>query len=184
MTQQWSLPAWVAVAVALGAALLLLLTVALLLAARGERRRHRDALDRAAAGHEELQERVRLVERRLAAEARPGPGRADDEHPGYVITEVGDPRRDLAAHRDAHPDGHQAVPGLPAPLFADAVLRESVVQAASLAAGVRHALSPRTRHRIGFEMRREVKHARRRCRQAQRAARRSWGGEPEQGSAA
>ena len=45
-------------------------------------------------------------------------------------------------------------------LFADLVLRESVVTAASWFHGVRRALSPENRNRIAFEMRREVKRAR------------------------
>lgn len=46
-------------------------------------------------------------------------------------------------------------------LFADLVLRESVVTAASWVHGVRRALSPENRNRIAFEMRREVKRSRR-----------------------
>src|SRR3546814_15772395 len=46
-------------------------------------------------------------------------------------------------------------------LFADIVLRESFVKAASLTHGLRRALSPETRNRIRFEMKREVKRARR-----------------------
>ncbi len=45
-------------------------------------------------------------------------------------------------------------------LFVDVVVRESVVKGASLAYGLRHALSPATRNRIRFEMRREVKRSR------------------------
>ncbi len=63
---------------------------------------------------------------------------------------------------------------VPAPLFADLVLRESVVQAASLAAGVRRALAPQTRARIRVEMRQEVRRARKQRRTDLRAARRDW----------
>jgi hypothetical protein len=56
--------------------------------------------------------------------------------------------------------------------FADTVLRETVVKAASLAHGVRRGLAPATRHRIRFEMKQEVRRARRQRRadlkQAQR----------------
>ena len=45
-------------------------------------------------------------------------------------------------------------------LFADIVLRESLVKAASLGHGVRRALAAETRNRIRFEMRREVKRSR------------------------
>ena len=61
-----------------------------------------------------------------------------------------------------------------APLFADIVLRETVVQAAALAAGLRRALSPESRNRIRFEMRREVKRARKQRRADLREARREW----------
>ncbi len=63
---------------------------------------------------------------------------------------------------------------MPAPLFADIVLRETVVQAAALAAGLRRALSPESRNRIRFEMRREVKRARKQRRADLREARREW----------
>jgi hypothetical protein len=63
---------------------------------------------------------------------------------------------------------------VPGPLFADLVLRESVVQAASLASGLRRALAPETRNRIRFEMKREVKRARKQRRADLRRARREW----------
>ena len=59
-------------------------------------------------------------------------------------------------------------------LFADIVLRETVVQTASLFHGVRRALSPENRNRIRFEMRREVKRSRKQRRADLRAARREW----------
>ena len=65
-------------------------------------------------------------------------------------------------------------PPVPGPLFADLVLRESVVQAASLASGLRRALAPETRNRIRFEMKREVKRARKQRRADLRQARREW----------
>jgi hypothetical protein len=56
--------------------------------------------------------------------------------------------------------------------FADTVLRETVVKAASLAHGVRRGLAPATRNRIRFEMKQEVRRSRRQRRadlkQAQR----------------
>ena len=59
-------------------------------------------------------------------------------------------------------------------LFADLVLRETVVKAASLAHGVRRALDPETRNRIRFEMRREIRRARKQRRADTRQARREW----------
>lgn len=74
-------------------------------------------------------------------------------------------------------------------LFADLVLRESVVKAASWAHGVRRALSPENRNRIRFEMGREVKRARKSRRaeiqealRAHRARARATGTEADQGS--
>ena len=67
-------------------------------------------------------------------------------------------------------DGYSTseVPTVPGPMFTDIVLRETVVQAASLAAGLRRALAPEVRNRIRFEMRREVKRARKQRRADQR----------------
>jgi hypothetical protein len=45
-------------------------------------------------------------------------------------------------------------------VFADTVLRETVVKAASLAHGVRRGLAPATRNRIRFEMKQEVRRSR------------------------
>ena len=63
-------------------------------------------------------------------------------------------------------------PPIDGAVFADTVLRETVVKAASLAHGVRRGLSPATRNRIRFEMRQEVRRSRRQRRadlkQAQR----------------
>ena len=59
-------------------------------------------------------------------------------------------------------------------MFADHVLRESVIRLGSLAHGVRRALDAETRNRIRFEMRREVKRARKQRRAEQREAYREW----------
>ena len=81
----------------------------------------------------------------------------------YVITAMGtEPAPELVPERI---DGR---------LFADIVLREAVVRAASLAHGVRRALAPENRNRIRFEMRREVKRSRRQRRADLKAARRDW----------
>jgi hypothetical protein len=109
------------------------------------RRARRDAAHEAAV----MRERLDAVEQSLRA-ALAGPV----VHPAeeYVITRLGE----LEPVR-ADP----VVPvRLTAPAFADAVLRETVVQTASLVQGVRRALAPETRNRIRFEMRREVKRAR------------------------
>ena len=80
----------------------------------------------------------------------------------YVITQLGD-----------EPDKEPA-PGLETRLFADLVLRESVVKAASFVHGVRRGLSPANRNRIWFEMRREVKRARKERKAEEREAIREW----------
>jgi hypothetical protein len=80
----------------------------------------------------------------------------------YVITRLG-----------TEPES-EPVPALEARLFADIVLRESVVKAASFAYGVRRGLSPANRNRIWFEMRREVRRARKERKAEEREAIREW----------
>jgi hypothetical protein len=123
-----------------------------------------------------LRDQVAALERRLD---RPTgtPGAS------FVITDLG---------QESAPDGaegEQPAPAIGSALFADLVLRESVVKAASLAHGVRRALGAETRHRIRFEMKREVKRARKQRRADTREARREWQARqradlPEEGSAA
>jgi len=81
--------------------------------------------------------------------------------PEYVITHVGEPEPEPA-------------PTVPAPVFADLLLKETVVQTASLFQGVRRALSPETRNRIRFHMRQEVKRSRKQRRAEMREVRREW----------
>ena len=84
-------------------------------------------------------------------------------HEEYVITRVGTLDAD---------EGPVEPPD--ARLFADLVLRESVVKAASFAYGVRRGLSPANRNRIWFEMRREVRRARKERKAEEREAIREW----------
>ena len=56
--------------------------------------------------------------------------------------------------------------------FADIVLKETVVKAASLAHGVRRGLAPAARNRIRFEMKQEVRRARKQRRSDLKAAQR------------
>ena len=80
----------------------------------------------------------------------------------YVITGLG-------SETEPEPAPAAAIDGA---AFADTVLRETVVKAASLAHGVRRGLAPATRNRIRFEMKQEVRRSRRQRRadlkQAQR----------------
>ncbi len=160
----------------LGGALALLAVLALVVAlvvalgrARAAVERERAAARAASRTVDDLQAEVADIRRRLAT---PTPGertapdgltRADGSE--YVITHLGDEE----APRQATGEAPRVEPAL----FADLVLRESVVRAASLAHGVRAALAPETRNRIRFEVRREVRRARKRRRAETRLARRA-----------
>lgn len=101
-----------------------------------------------------LRERLDAVEAGLDGldPARPGATSVVRAEHEYVITHLGEMES---------AQGEPPVPvRLSAPAFADAVLRETVVQTASLVQGLRRALAAETRNRIRFEMRREVKRAR------------------------
>ncbi|KQQ41314.1 hypothetical protein [Nocardioides sp. Leaf307] len=165
MTQQWSTPGWaLAVVLALGV-LLLAALVATGLALRGVRRSAARAEAEARTATALLRERLEVLERRVDA-----PARARAAEGEFVITHLG--ADDEVDETTARTDGTSPAARPDAPLFADLVLRESVVQAASLAAGVRRALGPEVRHRVRLEMRREVKRARKQRRTDQREARR------------
>lgn len=79
----------------------------------------------------------------------------------YRITGIGDPEPDESV------DLERAV-------FADLLLRESAIRLGSLSHGVRRALSAQSRNRIRFEMKRELKRARKQRRVDQREAYRDW----------
>lgn len=162
MSEQWSAPAWAVVAV-LGtvAALLLLLLGALVVVVVTTRR----TLARTDAESAVVSDRLLHLEQTLAA--RPVP-EARTEEREYLITHLGEDDPDERGGEETT----GPAPMLPAPVFADMVLRETAVQATTLAAGLRRALSPEVRHRIRFEMRREVKRARKQRRADLRAARR------------
>ena len=78
----------------------------------------------------------------------------------FVITDLGRPEP---------PDEPTHIAG---PAFADIVLKETVVKAASLAHGVRRGLAPATRNRIRFEMKQEVRRSRKQRRADHKAAQR------------
>jgi hypothetical protein len=106
-----------------------------------------------------LRAQLEELERRVAP---PAPRAAAPTE--FVITRLGEPE----------PTTPEPAPQVGGALFADLVLRETVVKAAALAHGVRRALDPETRNRIRFEMRREVKRARKQRRADTREARREW----------
>ena len=78
----------------------------------------------------------------------------------------------LGARRSGGP--LSLVPTVPGPPFVDAMLRESLIRTASIAAGLRRALAPEVRNRIRFEMKREVKRARKQRKTDMKQARREW----------
>jgi hypothetical protein len=78
----------------------------------------------------------------------------------FVITDLG---REQGPVEPTRLDG---------PAFADIVLKETVVKAASFAHGVRRGLAPATRNRIRFEMKQEVRRARKQRRADLKAAQR------------
>lgn len=162
---------WIAAAVAAGLALLALgLGVALVRV----RSRTARAVAQSRAETAALRAHVEELERRIT---RPAPTTGSGpEVQEYVITHLGEqePVEPVRIERA---------------LFADLVLRETVVKAASLAYGVRRALDPETRNRIRFEMRREVKRARKQRKADTREALRDWQARqraqlPDEGSAA
>ncbi len=109
-----------------------------------------------------LRAQIDDIERRLATATAPRL-RQETE---FVITHLGEDDEQAGARHAAQ------VEPVDSALFADLVLRETVVKAASLAHGLRRALAPETRNRIRFEMKREVKRSRKQRRSDLREARR------------
>jgi hypothetical protein len=159
--QEWIVPA------ALGALTLAALVLAVvLLRSRATTARE---LRSAHAETASLRAQIEDIERRLAASLTAPRPRVD---PDYVITDLGEAGPDASEPAPAGGDG--AVEPIDSALFADLVLRETVVKTASLAHGLRRALAPETRNRIRFEMRREVKRSRKQRRADLKEARRAW----------
>lgn len=78
----------------------------------------------------------------------------------YVITHLGEEVSTASTGLDGSTGEADPPARIDGKLFADLVLRETVVKAAAFGHGVRRAMAPETRNRIRFEMRREVKRAR------------------------
>ncbi|MDF1605600.1 hypothetical protein [Nocardioides sp. YIM 152315] len=138
----------------------LLALTALALGVALVRARSRTEREVAAARAETAVLRAQLdeLERRIS---RPAPRSSSQSE--FVITNLGEP--------EPESEPTTQVGGA---LFADLVLRETVVKAAGLAHGVRRALDAETRNRIRFEMRREVRRARKQRKVDTREARREW----------
>ncbi|WP_141013430.1 hypothetical protein [Nocardioides sambongensis] len=166
MIAHLAVPTWLAAVLLLAVAGLALAVVALAGSLRAQRRRTQALLEQAAVDAEELRTQLAGIERQLAdaasvpdPRAPRSPVRADGRE--YVITDLGT-------------SSTEAVPALPAPVFVDVLLRESMIRTVSLAAGLRRALAPEVRNRIRFEMRREVRRARKQRRTDLRTARREF----------
>jgi hypothetical protein len=97
---------------------------------------------------EELRQRLEELTERSERTVHPDPAQAE-----FVITHVGE--SDSTADRAVVPDR----------IGLSATLGEPLVKAAAFTHGLRRALSSRSRNRIWFEMRREVRASRRRRRQ-------------------
>jgi type II secretory pathway component PulJ len=153
---------WLALAMVAAVAVLALLAALAARAARG-RRRLEESL---AASREELL----VLQRRLDALAQQVPSspparRRSDEETEYVITSAGAD----SANRTA-----SDVPAVPvsAARYASLAVGESLVRLVSLGYGVRRAMSAENRNRIGFEVRREVRRARKQRRREEKQGRR------------
>lgn len=150
MTWEWSALAGLA-----------LVALVLLVAFARLRRRTQRELETARAEAAELRARLdRLEQERSEPEPSPVEVPPVVVGPEYRITRVGEP--------EGEPERLQRA------VFADHVLRESVIRLGALAHGVRRALDAETRNRIRFEMRREVKRARKQRRAERHEAYREW----------
>jgi hypothetical protein len=107
-----------------------------------------------------LQQRLEDLERRPEEGAAVADAATVTAPVEFVITDLG---REEPPVEPVHVD---------APAFADIVLKETVVKAASFAHGVRRGLAPATRNRIRFEMKMEVRRARKQRRADLKAAQR------------
>jgi hypothetical protein len=161
-------------AAAAGAAAMLLLVTVVLVATRSRRSRRdlETMLDAAQREADDLRHRLEELTGRSGRPAGPSHGPAyleelladpAEEHPAaepqlaeFVITHVGEPG--AASDQSA---GDLAVPDR---LVLSATLGEPLVKVAAFSHGVRRALRAESRNRIWFEMRREVRAARKRRR--------------------
>jgi hypothetical protein len=168
VTSDLAVPTWLAVAIVL--ALVVLAVAALRLARSVRQARSQTEALLAAAAHDAdaLREQLAGIEAELAAQQAVAQRRdrtpvtvVDDRE--YVITDLGDDRGPRVPARV-----------VPAPVFTDILIRESVIKTAALAAGLRRALSAEARNRIRFEMKREVKRSRKQRRSDLRQARREF----------
>ncbi len=143
------------VALLITAAVLALLLVGTLLVVRRDRARMRRELAVARVQAEELRARLETYERDLSELTRT----VTENHSSYLITDAG-----LEKAQD------RAQPNVPDRLVLSATLGEPLVKVVSLGHGVARALSAESRNRIWFEMRREVRRARKQRRREMKEA--------------
>lgn len=148
------------------AVLLCLLLLGLVVLVAGRRRTRAEL----AAAHGELRrlrEQVDALSREVAARPVVPP-------PDFVITDIG------ARHQDRPPTAGEA---MSSGQFVSVALGESLVRIFSFGYGVRRALSAESRNRIAFEMRREVKRARKQRRRDLKEAKRTLRDHPAERAA-
>ena len=137
---------------AVGGALVALLGVGLITMVRRRNRTRADLEAMLAASQHEADDlRARLEELTALVTVAP-----EGVEPAYLITDVG------VVRAPVEPADQIAVPDR---LVLSATMGEPLVKVAALGHGLRRALSPESRNRIWFEMRREVRAARKRRRQ-------------------
>ncbi|MGI8899643.1 MAG: hypothetical protein ACR2HA_01715 [Nocardioides sp.] len=115
-------------------------------------------------------EQVSALQRRLDAPARQLDDRPVQPGPDFEITTVSQRQPPGAALEVADQDTLAPLGGR---AFASVAVWESLVTVFSFGYGVRRALSAETRNRIGFEMRREVRRARKQRRRELKEAKRT-----------
>lgn len=135
----WTTPTVVAAAAAL---LAVLVVIALTVALVRTRRATAQQLARAEDAQRDLLERLKALERPVPV------AETSSDVVEFVVTDLGEPQPVTSGEPPARIEGR---------LFADVVLRESVVKAASWTHGIRTALSAENRNRVRFEVRRETK---------------------------
>ena len=143
----------VALAACAGAAAVVL--VVAVLRSAGSRRSRAELEARVVAAEQEVDDLRTRLDALMTRQEEP-------QGADFVITHVGEPEEEPAA---------VAVPDR---LVLSATLGEPLVKAAAFSHGVRRALSARSRNRIWFEVRREVRASRRRRRQLRKRLEREY----------
>lgn len=172
MTNELAVPVWLAVATLVALVALAWVAWNLNQSLRRVREETDEVLASTARDADEL--RVQLGDLDEALKRQAALSVAAANLPDRVPVAVVDDREYLIT--DLHRNRGPQVPArvVPAPMFADILLRESVIKTAALASGLRRALSPEVRNRIRFEMKREIKRSRKGRKLMLKAARRDW----------